>query len=175
MVWCDVGDDEDKEYREGFCLLDNENVVEQSSRQSALHFEVVYTNIHVCVTCVRYSFVYAFVYVYLLWISQRTCNQNINLTKTKRSHMPCFLYSVIISPVSISLSICNYDIVLSLSLSLSLSLWLSMLILIAIDLYHYSESRNWLCLTYCYNAIRSLQKKHILVIHFGFEQKMCNR
>ena len=29
-----------------FCLLDNENVVEQSSRQSALHFEVVYTNIH---------------------------------------------------------------------------------------------------------------------------------
>ena len=46
MVWCEVGDDEEKEYREGFCLLDNENVVEQSSRQSALHFEVVYTNIH---------------------------------------------------------------------------------------------------------------------------------
>ena len=66
MVWCDVGDDEEKEYREGFCLLDNQNVVEQSSRQSALHFEVVYTNIHVCITCVRYSFVYAFVYVYLL-------------------------------------------------------------------------------------------------------------
>ena len=126
-----------------------------------------------------FTLTYMSMYVCLLRISQRTCNQNINLTKTKRSHMPCFLYSAIIFPVSISLSICHYTIgfltlSLSLSLSISLSLWLSMLIPIAIDLYHYLESRNWLCLTYCYNACRST-KKHILVIHFGFKQKMCNR
>ena len=129
-----------------------------------------------------FTLTYMSMYVCLLRISQRTCNQNINLTKTKRSHMPCFLYSVIISPVSISLSIFHYVIVspipISLSLSLSLSfpppLWLSMLIPIAIYFYHYLESRNWLYLTYCYNT-RQSTKKHILVIHFGFEQKMCNR
>ena len=95
------------------------------------------------------------------------------LTWPKRSAHICLVFFIVwLFPLSQSLyPFATMTLSLSLFLSLSLSLWLSMLIPLAIDLYHYSESRNWLCLTYCYNATRGLQKKHILVIHFGFEQK----
>ena len=80
-----------------------------------------------------FTLTYMSMYVCLLRISQRTCNQNINLTKTKRSHMPCFLYSAIIFPVSISLSICHYAIGLLTTLSLPLSLSLSLSLIEHVD------------------------------------------
>ena len=153
-----------------FCLLDNENVVEQSSRQSALHFEVVYTNIHDYIrVCGEYP--------------KGRVIRALTWPKMRRLHMPCFLLWCDYFPslnLFIHFPLCHcfpyphLSLSLTLSLSFSPPLWLSMLIPIAIYFYHYLESRNWLYLTYCYNT-RQSTKKHILVIHFGFEQKMCNR
>ena len=98
------------------------------------------------------------------------------LTWPKRSAHICLVFFIVrlfLSSQSLYPSP-SMALFLSFSLSLSLSFSLSMLIPIAIDLYHHLESRNWLCLTYCYNTSWGT-KKHILVIHFGFEQKMCNR